>query len=94
MALDVQVVKVQGNHALHFTPSSVAVNTGRVRLLFTVVGKRPQTFTSTALRVDSGNVPAGASVTLDLIVPRPGKYAFFSAYYKTEGMTGTILAKP
>lgn len=88
-----QVVKVQGNDALRFTPSRVAVKPGPVRLVFTVVGKNPQTFTSPALKVDSGNVPAGTSVTLDVIVPRPGKYAFYSAYHKRQGMTGTIVAK-
>lgn len=92
-AAGVQVVHVQGNDALQFAPSSVAVKPGRVRLVFTVVGKTPQTFTSKALKADSGNVPAGKSVTLELIVPGPGKYSFYSAYHKAQGMTGTIVAK-
>jgi plastocyanin len=93
IAPGVQVIHVQGNDALQFAPSSVAVKPGRVRLVFTVVGKTPQTFTSKALKVDSGNVLAGHSATIELVVPGPGKYAFYSAYHKAQGMTGTIIAK-
>ena len=83
---------MQGTDALRFTPSSVTVKPGRVRLIFTVTGKTPQTFTSRALQVDTGNVPAGHSVTLELMVPHPGKYRFYSTYHKMQGMTGTIVA--
>jgi plastocyanin len=71
----------------------VTVKPGRVHLTFTVTGKLPQTFTSRALQVDSGNVPAGHSITLDLIVPHPGKYRFYSTYHKTQGMIGIIVAE-
>jgi plastocyanin len=94
IAPDVQVRQVQATDGLRFTPSSLTVKPGRVRLTFTVTGKLPQTFTSRALQVDSGNVPAGHTITLDLIVPRPGKYHFYSTYHKTQGMTGTIVAVP
>lgn len=92
VAPGVQVRHVQGTDALRFTPSSVTVKPGRVRLIFTVTGKTPQTFTSRALQVDTGNVPAGHSVTLELMVPHPGKYRFYSTYHKMQGMTGTIVA--
>jgi plastocyanin len=78
---------------LRFTPSSVTVKPGRVRLIFTVAGKTPQTFTSRALQVDSGNVPAGHSVTLELMIPHTGKYRFYSTYHKMQGMIGTIIAQ-
>jgi hypothetical protein len=64
IAADVQVLKIQGNDALRFRPSSVVVKPGRVRVIFTVAGKTPQTFTSTVLRADSGNVPAARQLPL------------------------------
>jgi plastocyanin len=93
VAADVQVLRVQGDDALRFKPSSLVVRPGRIRVIFTVAGNLPQTFTSTALRIDSGNVPAGHTATLDGMVPAPGKYSFYSAYHQKQGMTGTIIAK-
>jgi hypothetical protein len=52
--------------------------------VFTVIGKLPQTFTSPALDVLSGNVPAGHTVTIDVDVPRPKTFPFNSAYHKKE----------
>jgi plastocyanin len=85
---------VQATDGLRFTPSSLTVKPGTVRLTFTVAGKLPQTFTSRALQVDSGNVPAGHTIILELIVPHSGKYRFYSIYHKAQGMTGTIIAEP
>jgi plastocyanin len=86
VAADIQVRHVQGTDTLRFSPSRITIKPGTVRLTFTVTGKLPQTFTSRALRVDS--------VTLNLMVPRPGKYAFYSTYHKQQGMRGIIIAAP
>ena len=90
---DVQTVRVEGNDALHFNPQTVAVRPGRVRIIFTVKGGLPQTFTAPKLNTDSGNVKPGASATLDIVIPRSGRYAFYSSYHRRQGMTGTIVAK-
>jgi plastocyanin len=93
IAPGVQVRQLQATDALRFSPPAVTVKSGRVRLTFTVTGKLPETFTSRALQVDTGNVPAGHSITIELIVPHPGRYIFYSAYHKAQGMTGTIVAE-
>jgi plastocyanin len=92
IAADVQVIRIDTDDALHFQPSSVTVKPGRVRLIFTVAGRMPHTFSSPALNVDSGNVQPGQSKTLDLNVPTPGTYPFACAYHRSQGMTGTIIA--
>jgi plastocyanin len=91
--LPAQVVKLQGNDSLRFIPATLVVKPGRVQLVFTVTGKQSQTFSSRALNVDSGNVPPGHTVTLDVMAPGPGKYAFYSAYHKKQGMIGKIIVQ-
>jgi plastocyanin len=54
----------------------------------------PQTFTSTALNADSGVVMGGQNATLQVIVPKPGKYRFYSTYHKQQGMKGILVAQP
>jgi plastocyanin len=93
LAPDVQVVHLQADDTLHFSPTSINVKPGRIRVVFTVIGRMPHTFTSPDLRADSGNVPSGHQTNIDLIVPRPGSYSFYCAYHKTQGMTGTIVAQ-
>ena len=89
----VQVVKIQANDSLRFTPATLVVRPGRVRLIFTVTGRQPQTFSSRALNADSGNVLAGHTATIDLVAPAPGKYAFYSAYHRKQGMVGKMLVR-
>ena len=76
---------------MRFTPASINVKPGRVRLVFTVTGKVPHTFTSPTLHADSGNVPPGQEKSMDMIVPQPGTYPFWCVYHKNEGMTGSII---
>jgi plastocyanin len=90
----VQVMHVQADDALRFTPATVVVKPGRVRLVFDVKGKMPQTFTSRVLNADSGMVAGGHSATFELIIPHIGRYSFYSAYHKKQGMIGRIVAKP
>ena len=87
-----QVIHLQGDDTLKFTPANVTVRTGMVQLVFTVTGHTPHTFTAPTLNADSGNVLPGHSVTIQLNIPRPGDYPFYCAYHKTQGMTGTITA--
>ena len=90
----VQVVHLEANDALEFVPSSTTVKPGRVQVVLAVTGNLPQTFTSTALHADSGAVMGGQSTTLEIVVPKPGKYRFYSTYHKKQGMKGMIVAQP
>ena len=87
-----QVVELRADDSLRFSPALLRVEPGRVRLVFINSGRLPQNFTSLRLNANSGNVPAGQRTTLDLMVPAPGKYPFYNAYHKTQGMTGKIVA--
>lgn len=87
-----QVVELRADDSLRFSPALIHVQPGRVRLVFINSGRLPQNFTSPRLNTNSGNVPAGQRTTLDLMVPAPGKYSFYNAYHKTQGMTGKIVA--
>jgi plastocyanin len=86
------VVHVSATDALRFSPATIRVRPGLVRLVFDVQGPKPQTFTSSALRVDTGHVGGGETRTFDVVVPRAGKYRFVSTYHQREGMRGTIVA--
>jgi plastocyanin len=93
MVTPAQVVRISGDDSLRFSPASLTVKPGPLRLVFTATGKMPQTLSSPTLLMDSGNVPAGHTVTIDVLIPRPGKYRFYSAYHKKQGMTGKIIAR-
>ena len=88
------MVHISGGDTLTFSPTTLRVRPGLLRVMFTATGKLPQTLSSPALRMDSGNVPAGHTVTIDVLVPRAGKYLFYSAYHKLQGMTGHLIAHP
>jgi plastocyanin len=88
-----QNVEIDGNDSQRFTPSTVIVNVGVVRLTFKNVGRTPHTLTSRDLGVDTGNVMGGQSKALVVNIPRPGRYKFYCDYHKMAGMTGTITAK-
>jgi plastocyanin len=88
----VQTVRIAASDSLTFAPSTVAIKTGHVQVVMTVTGKLPQSFTSPVLGVDSGAVFPGHSVTVDIQVPRAGKYAFYSAYHQKQGMKGVLVA--
>jgi plastocyanin len=88
-----QVVDVRGD-GLRFAPARLTVAPGRVRVRFTASTRTSQTFTAPSLGVDSGNVPPGHTVVVDLIAARPGDYRFYSAYQRTQGMVGTLVVRP
>ena len=87
-----QVIRLKGGDSLKFDPAVIRVKPGRVRIVFVATGKQPQNFTALGLNANSGNVPAGTSATLELLVPKPGKYPFYNAYYQEQGMKGKIVA--
>ena len=87
-----QEIRVQGGDSLRFSPAVVSVKPGKIRITFTAGGRLPQNFTAPGLNIDSGNVPPGQSVAIDAVIPRPGKFAFYSAYHKKAGMIGKIVA--
>jgi plastocyanin len=88
-----QTVRITAGDDLKFSPHSVSVRPGRVRVILTVSGSLPQTFTAPSLNVDTGVVQPGKVATIDVNVARPGKYEFFSAYHKTQGMRGVLVVK-
>jgi plastocyanin len=87
-----QVVQLKGSDSLKFTPAVIHVKPGLVRIVFTAAGKQSLNFTSLRLNANSGNVPAGRTVTVELMIPKAGKYPFYDAYHKEQGMTGKIIA--
>jgi plastocyanin len=87
-----QVIQLKARDSFSFEPDVIRVRPGRVRLVLAATGKKPQNFTSFRLGADSGNVPAGTSTVIELFIPKPGKYPFYNAYYRKQGMKGKIVA--
>ncbi|MEV8517185.1 cupredoxin domain-containing protein [Dactylosporangium sp. NPDC051484] len=90
---DTQIVQLTADGARHFTPSTISVHPGKVRIVLATTGEMKHTFTSPTLGVNSGEIPAGKSVTLDFNVPKTGEYPFYCAYHQGQGMAGTISVK-
>jgi plastocyanin len=87
-----EVVRVTAGPKLEFTPKTLHVKKGPIRLILTVVGTQPQNLTIPQLGVSSGAVSPGKPREINIAIPHAGKFTFFSAYHRLQGMTGTILA--
>lgn len=89
-----QRVTLVGNEALAFSPRTVHVHTGRVRITLVDSGAYPHDVVIPALGVTSPTVtgdPGGTETTFTVDFPRPGRYRFHCAYHLAAGMTGTFV---
>ena len=89
-----QRVTITGTNALRFTPMTVHVHTGKVRITLKDMGAYPHDIVIPELKVTSRTVtgdPGGAQVTFTVTFAHAGRYAFHCQYHASAGMTGVFV---
>jgi plastocyanin len=89
-----QQVTIMGNSALRFTPMTVHLHTGKVRITLQDSGAYPHNIVIPALHVTSATVtgdPGGARTSFTVTFAHPGRYAFSCQYHASAGMTGVFV---
>jgi plastocyanin len=89
-----QQVTITGTDLLRFSPLTVHVHTGKVRITLTDMGAYPHNLVIPALAVSSASVtgaPGGMRVTLTVTFAHVGRYAFHCQYHASSGMAGVFV---
>ncbi len=89
-----QQITIGGTDALRFSPMTVRLRTGTVRITLTDMGAYPHNIVIPALGVTSPTVtgdPGGTRVSITVTFTHPGRYAFQCQYHASAGMTGTFV---
>ena len=89
-----QQATVAGNISLRFTPMTIRLHTGRVRITLKDSGAYPHNIVIPALHVTSPTVtgdPGGAQTSFTVTFAHPGSYRFYCQYHASAGMTGTFV---
>ena len=90
----VQHVTLTGTSTLRFTPMTVHVRPGTVRVTLTDMGAYPHNVVIPALHLTSQTVtgdPGAGSVSFTVRFPRAGRYAFHCQYHQSAGMVGVFV---
>jgi plastocyanin len=89
-----QAVTITGNSALRFSPMTVRVHAGQVRITLKDMGAYPHNIVIPSLKVTSATVtgdPGGLQKTFTVTFPHPGRYAFRCQYHASSGMVGVFV---
>jgi plastocyanin len=92
-AQQVQHVTITGTSALRFSPMTVHVRPGTVRVTLADMGAYPHNIVIPALKLTSGTVtgdPGSGTISFTVTFPRAGRYAFHCQYHQSAGMTGVF----
>jgi plastocyanin len=89
-----QRVTITGTNSLRFTPMTVHVHAGKVRITLMDMGAYPHNIVIPGLKVTSPTVtgdPGGARTTFTVTFKNAGRYAFHCQYHASAGMTGVFV---
>jgi plastocyanin len=89
-----QHVTLTGTNSLRFSPMTVHVHAGKVRITLMDMGAYPHNIVIPELKVTSLTVtgdPGGAQTTFTVTFAHPGRYAFHCQYHASAGMTGVFV---
>jgi plastocyanin len=90
----VQHVTLTGTSTLRFTPMTVHVHPGSVRVTLTDMGAYPHNVVIPALHITSTTVtgdPGAGSVSFTVKFQHPGRFAFHCQYHQSAGMVGVFV---
>jgi plastocyanin len=92
----VQQVRITAGDLYRFSPSTIVVHPGMVRIVLVNTGTgAPHNWTLSDFPADF--VPAaglGRTRTATFIAPSPGKYQFVCTFHARQGQTGTLVVEP
>jgi plastocyanin len=89
-----QHVTLAGTNGLKFTPMTVHVKTGTVRITLTDQGAYPHNLVIPTLHIKSSTVsgtPGENHTTVTVRFPHPGRFSFYCQYHRSSGMTGVFV---
>lgn len=92
-----QQVTVHATDRLRFTPSTVTVHVGTVRVTLVDDGSYPHNLSVPGVHVTSTTVTGGPgerSTIVTLRFSHPGSYPFACAYHASAGMRGRFVVNP
>jgi plastocyanin len=94
----VQQITLRSGLDLRFTPSTIVVHPGTVRLILVNTAKAgagpPHNITFAGL--PTANIPdtdAGLQSSVTFVAPAPGKYSFVCTIHARQGQTGTLIVR-
>jgi plastocyanin len=89
-----QQVTITGTNALRFTPMTVRVHAGKVRITLMDMGAYPHNIVIPKLGVTSRTVTGdlgGGRVAFTVTFAHPGRYPFHCQYHASSGMVGVFV---
>lgn len=89
-----QRVTITGTDSLRFTPMTVHVHAGKVRITLKDMGAYPHNMVIPQLGVSSPSVtgdPGGEQVSFTVTFAHPGRYPFHCQYHASSGMVGVFV---
>jgi plastocyanin len=89
-----QQVTITGTNSLRFTPMTVHLHAGAVRITLANMGAYPHNIVIPGLHVTSATVsgdPGASRTTFSVTFPHPGRYAFHCQYHQSAGMVGVFV---
>ena len=88
-------VVITGTNGLRFSPMTVHVHTGTVRIILKDMGAYPHNIVIPGLHFTSATVtgdPGGATTSFTVRFPHSGRYPFQCQYHASAGMVGVFIA--
>ena len=86
---------ITGTSGLRFSPMTVHVHTGTVRITLKDMGAYPHNIVIPGLHFTSATVtgdPGGATTSFTVRFPHSGRYPFQCQYHASAGMVGVFIA--
>lgn len=88
-------VTVQAGDTYRFTPSTITVHPGRVRIVLENVGHgAPHNLTFLGFGAATADAASGQSQSVSFTAPAPGTYTFVCTIHERQGQTGKLVVLP
>ncbi len=91
----VSQVTVQAGDTYRFTPSTITVHPGTVRIVLDNIGTgAPHNVTFLGFSAATADAASGQSQSVTFTTPAPGTYTFVCTIHERQGQTGKLVVLP
>jgi len=88
----IQQITLKAGDDYRFSPSTITVHPGKVRVVLINTGSAPHNWQLTGFPVASVPLAAGGvTESVQFTAPAPGKYRFVCTIHEAQGQTGTLV---